>query len=412
MARQRDLECARGLFARLLQAGFSDEGVRRWFGVPRVTDARWAPPPSPALRPRRGIGGFIALWVAGEAVDAAALRPAPTADERAALVALELTGDDGARLTPRVRVLPWRGLVVASAADEAFDLSALNVAASLDVAALAASAGTLWDVGCGAGLLALVARRAGARVFASDVDGALVAQARDNAALNGLAIEGATGDLLSAAPADARFDTIVFNAPLLRAPLAAATGEAPRYSSAAGGEALALAFLDGVAAHLAPSGRVLLHAQLTPAVARALDGWAARAAVTSVVFAYAPDGTPHALTEIATGGAAGVRRVDVPLSPACPHLSRAIFAALARSRTLDDAATPTVAPWLELRTSEHFAAGGRRTIERRFGGRVLDDDDLALLDRLRGQSLVELALSADERARLDILVAQGFVSAG
>lgn len=411
MARQRDLECLRGLFARLLRAGFSDESVARWFGVPRVTDARWAAPPPSALRPRRALGGWLALWVAGEAVEAAALRPLPTADERAALAACDFAVDDGVTLSPRLRVLPWRGLVVASAAEEAFDLSALNVAATLDVARLAAAPSALWDVGCGAGLLSLVAARAGARVLASDVDAALVAQAQVNAALNGLGFTTATGDLLRAAPAGSRFDTIVFNAPLLRAPLAIATGEAPRYSSAAGGEALALAFLDGVAARLSPQGRVLLHAQLTPAVGRALDGWAARAAVVSVVFAHAPDGTPHALTEVALDGAAGTRRVEVPLSPACAHLSRALFTALARPIALADDATPTVAPWLELRTSERFD-GGRRVIERRFGGLPIDDDDLALLERLRGQPLAELALAADERERVARLVARGFVIAG
>ena len=410
MARQRDLELLRGLFARLSRAGFSDESVTRWFGVPRVTDARWITPPPSDMRPRRGLGGWLALFVAGEPVEAAALRPLPTADERAALVACDFVRDDGVTLSPLVRVLPWRGLVVASAADEAFDLSALNVAAALDVAALAAAPSHVWDVGCGAGLLSLVAARAGARVLASDLDAALVAQTRDNATINGLALTAATGDLLAAAPSNERFDAIVFNAPLLRAPLAIATGEAPRYSSAVAGEAVALAFLDGVGARLRPRGRVLLHAQLTPAVVAALDAWAARAAVTSVVFAHAPDGTPHALTEMALDVAAAWRRVEVPLSPACPQLSRAIFAGIARSRALDDEATPTVAPWLELRTSERFD-GGRRVLERRFGGVSIDDDELALLERLRGQPLAELALTADERARLAVLVARGFVIA-
>jgi SAM-dependent methyltransferase len=414
MARQRDLQCARGLFARLSQAGFSDEGVARWFALPRVTDARWAPAPPAAERPRRGLGGWMALWVAGEAVEAAALRPLPSAPERAALVALALAADDGVMLTPRARLLPWRGLVVASAADEAFDLSALNVAATLPLAALSAG-GSLWDVGCGAGLLSLVAARAGGRVFGSDVDAALVEQARDNAALNGLDATFAPGDLWSAAPDDARFDTIVFNAPLLRAPLAAAAGEAPRYSSATGGEALALAFLAGVAARLRVNGHVLLHAQLTPAVSTALAGWATRAAVLSVVFAHAPDGTPHALTELVTGPVAGWRRVEVPLSPACPHLSRPIFDGLGqaagRSRALDDTTTPIVASWLELRTSERFDGQGRRTLERRFGGAPIDDGDVALLDRLRGQPVGALALAADERERLSTFIARGWVIA-
>ena len=408
MMRQRELQSVRALFARLSQAGFSDESVARWCGVARVTDARWLTAPSE--RARRGIGGWIALFVSGETVDAAALRPLPGADERAALVALGLIEDDGARLRPLARVLPWRGLVVASAADEAFDLSALNVAATLDVRAL--DGRDVWDVGCGAGLLSLAAARAGASVLGSDVDGTLVEWARLNAALNGVDVALATGDLLAAAPPGARFVVILFNAPLLRAPLASAAGEAPRYSSAAGGEALALAFLDGVAARLRDGGRVLVHAQLTAAVDAALDGWAERAGVLSVVFAHAPDGTAHALTELRLGAAPARRRLAVPLSSACPHLSRAIFDALGTARALDDAATPTPAPWLELRTSERFTHGARRTLERHFGGAAIDDEALTLLERLRGASLGELGLDADERTRLQNMIARGWVVLG
>ncbi|HEX4462374.1 MAG TPA: hypothetical protein VIA18_30565, partial [Polyangia bacterium] len=89
------------------------------------------------------------------------------------------------------------------------------------------------------------------------------------------------------------------------------------------------------------------------------------------------------------------------------------FAGVARSRAaaIADDATPAVAPWLELRTSERFDGHGRRVLERRFGGVFIDDDELALLDRLRGQPLAALALTTDERARLEVLVARGCVIA-
>ena len=354
---------------------------------------------APAGRSRQGIGGWIALWVAGETVPLAALaRSAPSDAERASLVALGLADDDGAALVPRARVLPWQGLVVASPPAEAFDVSALNVAASLPPAA------SLWDVGCGAGLLALVAARAGARVLASDVDGELVEWARLNAALNGVAVECAAGDLL--APGAGRaFDVVVFNAPLLRAPLATAAGDEPRYSASPEGEALALRFLDGVRA----AERVLLHAQLTPAVERALLAQAERAAVTSVVFARAPDGTPHALTEIRVGAAPSLRRVEVPLSAACPHLSREIFDALAAPRALDDDATPLPAPWLELVTRARFAGGARTRSGATFGGVAVDDEDVALLERLSGAPLGALALSSSARERLCVMIERGHV---
>ena len=358
------------------------------------TDARYLL--APAGRSRRGVGGWIALFVAGEAVavDAAA-------EERAALVTLGLADDDGGVLTPRVRVLPWRDLVIASPPGEAFDVSALNVAASLPRAA------SLWDVGCGAGLIAVAAARTGARVLASDVDGELVEWARLNAALNDVEVELAVGDLL--APGGERdFDVVAFNAPLLRAPLAVAAGEAPRYSASPEGEALALRFLDGVRAR----DSILVHAQLTPAVDAALDRWAARAAVSSVVFAHAPDGTPHALTEIRVASAPSRRRALVPLSAACPHLSRAIFDALAASRALgltDGDTTPVVAPWLELRTREVFDGGGRRALGTTFGGVAVDDEEVTLLDRLRGQPLAALGLTASERERISVMIERGHV---
>ena len=396
--RQRDVGILAAFFARLQRDGFSAENVARWYGSGVLpTDARHIA--APAGRSRQGIGGFIALWVAGEAVAPATLgRMAPSAEERAALVALGLVADDAAALVPRARVLPWRGLVVASPPDEAFDVSALNVAASLPAAA------TLWDVGCGAGLLALAAARGGARVLASDVDGELVEWARLNAALNGVEVELAVGDLL--APGAGRaFDVVVLNAPLVRAPLAVAAEQAPRYSASPEGEALVLRFLEGVRA----GERILVHAQLTPAIERALAAWGAHAAVTSVVFARAPDGTPHALTEIRLGAAPSHRRVEVPLSAACPHLERAIFDALAAPPALTDDATPLPAPWLELVTRERFDAGGRRASAVSFGGVAIDAEALALLARLDGAPLGALGLSASARERLCVMIERGHV---
>ncbi len=361
------------------------------------TDARYLL--APAGRSRQGLGGWIALWVAGEAVAPAALgRSAPSAEERAALVALGLLADDGAALTPRARVLPWRDLVVASPPEEAFDVSALNVAASLPRAA------TLWDVGCGAGLLSVAAARAGARVLASDVDGELVGWARLNAALNGVDVECAVGDLL-APGAERAFDVVVFNAPLVRAPLAVAAGAEPRYSASPEGEALALRFLDGVRARQ----RLLLHTQLSPAIDRALATHAASAAVGVVVFARAPDGTPHALVEIRVGEAPSLRRIEVPLSAACPHLGRAVLDALAAPRALADDATPLPAPWLELATRERFDGGARRALAVTFGGQTVDDEDVALLGRLSGAPLSALGLSSSTRDRLCVMIERGHV---
>ena len=119
-------------------------------------------------------------------------------------------------------------------------------------------------------------------------------------------------------------------------------------------------------------------------------------------------GTPHALTEIRVAAAPSRRRVLVPLSAACPHLSRALFDALAAPRTLADDATPLVAPWLERRTRERFD-GGRRALGTSFGGVAVEDEDVALLDRLRGESLGALALSSTTRERLCVMIERGHV---
>jgi len=392
--RQRDVGYVRALFSRLRRDGFCSENIARWYGAAMLpTDARYLL--APVGRPRRGLGAFIALFVAGETLPADAL--ALAGDERAALAALGFVDDAGATLRPRVRVLPWRELLVASPPEEAFDVSALNVAASLP------RVPSLWDVGCGAGLLALAAARGGAKVLASDVDDELVEWARRNAACNELDVECVAGDLL-APGGDRTFDAVVFNAPLVRAPLAVAAGEAPRYSASPEGDALALRFLDGVRAR----DTIMLHAQLTPAIDAALDEWATRAAVLSVVFAHATDGTPHALTEIRVAAPPSRRRALVPLSAACPHLERAIFDALLAPRALAGDATPLVAPWLELRTRERFD-GCRRALGVTFGGVSVDDADVALLDRLRGQTVAGLGLTASEHERIFVMIERGHV---
>ena len=85
------------------------------------------------------------------------------------------------------------------------------------------------------------------------------------------------------------------------------------------------------------------------------------------------------------------------MSAACAHLSRAIFDAVAAPRALDDAATPLPAPWLELRTRERFD-GGRRALGVTFGGVAVDAEDVALLDRLRGEPLGGARPGVDARA--------------
>lgn len=68
------------------------------------------------------------------------------------------------------------------------------------------------DIGCGSGLLSLVAARAGAAVTAIDVSALAVEATASNATANGLDIEVLQSDLF-AALGDRRFDLVVVNPP-------------------------------------------------------------------------------------------------------------------------------------------------------------------------------------------------------
>jgi len=65
------------------------------------------------------------------------------------------------------------------------------------------------DVGCGSGVVALTAARAGARVTGVDLTPELIAHARENAALAGLDVEWGEGDVEALPFADGAFDAVV-----------------------------------------------------------------------------------------------------------------------------------------------------------------------------------------------------------
>ena len=69
------------------------------------------------------------------------------------------------------------------------------------------------EVGCGAGLVAMVAARKGAAVTATDLNPFAVEVARHNARENRVAVEVLEGDLI--APAAGTFDVVAFNPPYL-----------------------------------------------------------------------------------------------------------------------------------------------------------------------------------------------------
>jgi release factor glutamine methyltransferase len=69
------------------------------------------------------------------------------------------------------------------------------------------------EVGCGAGLVSLVAAHVGAKVTCTDANPRAVALARHNARENGLGLEAVETDLMAGLPGP--FDAIAFNPPYL-----------------------------------------------------------------------------------------------------------------------------------------------------------------------------------------------------
>src|SRR5437879_5585696 len=100
----------RAALGQLLQAGFGEPQVARWFGVPLVTDARYVP--SLARRSvRKGIGGWIAVLVGGESLP---LSDLAVLDDLEALVDGGFLERQGDRVRARVALLPVMGLLLAS----------------------------------------------------------------------------------------------------------------------------------------------------------------------------------------------------------------------------------------------------------------------------------------------------------
>jgi SAM-dependent methyltransferase len=396
----------RSAFARLLQAGFREDRVCRWFGVPVATDARYVP--STARRSlRKGIGGWIAILVGGELLPDPGILAKEEVDGLVAAGLLERVGD---QLRARLAVLPILDLFIASdRIDEAgehavvmIDLSALNLARSLP----SRIKGRTLDVGCGAGLLTLLCARAGAEAIGSDVDRRSLEAAAFNASLNQLEPGLFVSDLMKQVPS-ARFDLITFNAPLLRAQLANSDPAAPSsYYTSDRGDDLALEFFAELPARLA--GEALIQAQLTPRVNDALEALAKEFQVGAIRFADAPDGTPHAVIVIRRQPNAFLRKLTVSLGPLCTAVDRRIVESLMGSRELTPDRIPLPAPWLELRESRQLDPRAARPWQKKsFGAHVIDDEDLALLQKLDGRPIAQLA--AAEVERIENLVALGLI---
>lgn len=247
--------------------GFDAAGVLALLGAPAFSDV------PRTLRARRGrsfsftpAGALVSLFVRGDLV--------PRAEVAAllgdALPLLETVGvvetrKDAARAT--CVLLPvrcgdaavWIAHDRHDAAGEVWAVMPPDRSSEFLARAAAPAAGRRWlDVGCGSGVIALLAARRGAsRVVAADVNPSAPAFVALGAALSGLAVETCVSDLFAAVPAG-RWDVITFNAPWLYHRARA------RWQGSPEGPRLLTRFLAELDARLdeRPGAEALVHAQL------------------------------------------------------------------------------------------------------------------------------------------------------
>lgn len=399
----------------LRRAGYDARAVTAFFGVPLVSDAHHVAPP--AGRARRGLGGLIALFLGGEDVERADVSLLDD-EALAALVEAGLLLRAGNRLRACASITPFVGgaLVAADRLDQggaavvrAPDLSAWNVAACLP-----ADRRPLVDAGCGAGAILLSAARRGVPSIGFDVDDRALRFAAVNRVLNEIP-EGLVR-LVHADVRDPPADTrtpgsiAVFNAPLLRAPLA---GEAPLYLHAPGADELPRAFVKWSSAQ--PEGaEVLCHTQLDEPLWE-LAAMARFSSVLALEFARSPEGIPHALLSLRAGvDPCPPARLRTPLGPLLPHLHRELLDRLHATQALlahgDLSPAPLrPAPWLALTRLEQHDGHAFRPRALRFGEAVLLPADEQLLRRCDGRAAGEVAVDGEERERLLELARRGLL---
>jgi release factor glutamine methyltransferase len=112
------------------------------------------------------------------------------------------------------------------------------------------------EIGCGSGLIALHAAKAGAEVVAADINPHAVECTKRNAARNNLRIESTIGDLFE--KVEGYFDAIAFNPPYLPEETRSTSWLERSWSGGEEGSEIAARFLEEAWRHLAPGGRVYI----------------------------------------------------------------------------------------------------------------------------------------------------------
>lgn len=261
LERLDDAECAR-LRGRLAAAGYDGAFLAEVEDVaPRLLDALRRPVIEWWLGRQAGPAADLAwLFCYGGRVATERLEGPLGADLVARLCAAGvLVPDGGASLRSAFLLVPFDGLWFLSDPLERGGDATMGPGMTtvlLHRVLPEVLGGSVLDLGCGSGSLAIDAARRGARAVATDVSARALEIARFNARLNGVPLDVRRGDV--EAPAmDERFDLVVAQPPYVPRPVGQA---ATTYlHGGAWGDELAMRFVTGAARVLAPGGIALLH---------------------------------------------------------------------------------------------------------------------------------------------------------
>ncbi len=263
LAEIADADCAT-LRARLAGAGYTDEVIRFAEGIgPGQFDPLRLPLVRRALERRGDAAALLArLFAYDDAVEREAVGAAIGDDSLELLLAagaLAIDARDGTRIVSRFRLMPIEGLWILSDGMNAEPECVMGPGpTTLQILGLLPEriAGSVLDVGCGAGSMALVAtRRGAARAVGTDINPRAIEIARFNARLNGLAAEFLQGDLVEPVRGE-RFPLVVAQPPYIVHP--ATTARVAYLHGGPAGDEIAVRLVGEIPAVLAPAGLALV----------------------------------------------------------------------------------------------------------------------------------------------------------
>jgi SAM-dependent methyltransferase len=261
-----DEVCA-ALRARLASSGYSPALVAEAEAVaPGQLDAVRLPLVHWWLERKGGTGAALArLFCYLSSLTRAEAEEALTAPVLGALETVGVLRERGVEIESNFRLTPLEGLFVISDSPDAAEDAAMGPGiTTLNLVRLIPSApGTLLDVGCGAGTLALLAAARGSpHAVGVDVNERAVSLSRFNARLNGVPAQFHAGDLLEPVRGE-RFELLLSQPPYVVQP--EGIDRTLYLHGGSRGDEMALRFAVEMAKALAPGGRALLLFDTAPA---------------------------------------------------------------------------------------------------------------------------------------------------